>query len=209
MCDSTTSHPRAPEPPTNSNRTLQDLEQLSWLLAHGRDRIMSVLGAVRESRRAVESSAVHKIRHTHDKLREVSSTTEVAATDILNGLERASSLVDELDQHAATSGDTDARAAEVRTALRDELFALMGAMQFQDITSQQLAHASTVLGEAEARLTDIATIFDPASLAKGAVQPRDLPATYDAKASMFGRAERQAVADSVLAQGLVSTTAES
>ncbi len=177
---------------------------LSDMLARGYAEILGVLDSLRQSRHLLERAAVENIQNTHDKLREVSDATETAATDILNGLDRANVMVDDLDAYAAEHGEPDDRASTIRNALRDELFALMGHMQFQDITSQQLNYASAVLTEMESRLANIASAFDPA--AAGAVPPApfapddsDRPVAFDPNASTQNRAERQAMADEIVA----------
>lgn len=176
---------------------------LSDLLARGYAEILGVLDSLRQSRHLLERAAVEKIQHTHDKLREVSNATETAATDILNGLDRANMLVDDLDAYAAEHGEPDDKASGIRGSLRDELFALMGHMQFQDITSQQLNYASAVLTEMETRLANIAKVFDPAVFGvarpEGSVPGVTGPVTYDPNASTQNRAERQAVADEIVA----------
>jgi hypothetical protein len=53
------------------------------------------------------AATVEKIQHTSDKLREVTSATEVAATDILDALDRTQAMVDALDA-ADDAGDRDA-----------------------------------------------------------------------------------------------------
>jgi hypothetical protein len=182
---------------------------LSDLMARGYAEILGVLDSLRQSRNLLERATVDKLQHTHDKLREVSSATETAATDILNGLDRANVMIDDLDAIAVERGDDD-KSAQIRTALRDELFALMGHMQFQDITSQQLNYASAVLTEMEQRLAAIARVFEPGSL--GDEPPPDQPAVvdetprnYDPEASTKNREERQAIADSIIAARRVSS----
>lgn len=176
---------------------------LSDLLARGYAEILGVLDSLRQSRHLLERAAVEKIQHTHDKLREVSNATETAATDILNGLDRANVLVDDLDAYASEHGEPDDKASNIRGSLRDELFALMGHMQFQDITSQQLTYASAVLTEMETRLANIAKVFDPAvfggSRPEGSASQHIGPVTYDPNASTQNREERQAVADEIVA----------
>jgi chemotaxis regulatin CheY-phosphate phosphatase CheZ len=177
---------------------------LSDMLARGYAEILGVLDSLRQSRHLLERAAVEKIQHTHDKLREVSDATETAATDILNGLDHANTMVDALDAYAAEHGEPDEKAGAIRTALRDELFALMGHMQFQDITSQQLNYASAVLTEMETRLAHIARVFDPASFGIAASEPvatadPSAPVTFDPNASTQNREERQAMADQIVA----------
>jgi chemotaxis regulatin CheY-phosphate phosphatase CheZ len=173
---------------------------LSDLLARGYSEIIGVLDSLRQGRHLLERAAVEKIQHTHDKLQEVSATTEVAATDILNGLDRATSMVDELDTLA--TGDGNEKSSAIRAALRDELFALMGHMQFQDITSQQLNYASSVLNDMEARLAQVARAFDPAAYGVQAAERSETDTallTFDPDASTANRAERQAVANEIVA----------
>ena len=184
--------------PTGAGATI-GLVGLSDLLARGYNEILGVLDSLRQGRHLLERAAVERIQHTHDKLQEVSATTEVAATDILNGLDRATSMVDELDVLA--EGDGNEKSSAVRAALRDELFALMGHMQFQDITSQQLNYASSVLNDMEARLAQIARAFDPSVYGVQAAAQDVDPSlhTYDPNASTLNRAERQAAANEIVA----------
>lgn len=116
-------------------------------------------------------------------------------------------MVDELDVVAGEPGEPGepgARGRSLRAALRDELFALVGHMQFQDITSQQLTYASAVLTDTEARLAHLSRVFDPAvfgiSVPTAALAQRSVAsATVDPNASTQNRAERQAVADAIVA----------
>jgi chemotaxis regulatin CheY-phosphate phosphatase CheZ len=180
---------------------------LTTVLTRAYGEIVGTLGKLRESRTVLEKTTVEKLQHMHDKLREVSNATEMAATDILNGLERSVAMVDDMDAKA-NAGDAQG-GADLRNKLRDELFALMGCMQFQDITTQQLSYASSVLVEMETRLAELATILDPATLAGGKVgaaaaaasapAPAAGPATFDPNASVENAAARQAVADEIFA----------
>lgn len=183
-------------PSAASTPVLVTLDRLHELVGAGYAELQRVMEMLRQSRNVLAGPAVERIHHTHDKLREVSAATELAATDILDGLERAGAMVDELDTLA--TDDPAGKAATVRTSLRDELFALMGHMQFQDITSQQLAYASSVLVEMETRLAHLLQIFDPAAVSPAGVAPPPAVA-WDPEASTRNREERQAVADEVVA----------
>ncbi|HUX34099.1 MAG TPA: hypothetical protein VMV51_09505 [Gemmatimonadaceae bacterium] len=164
---------------------------LSHILARAYAEITSVLTNLRESRALLEDAAVERLQHTSDKLREVSNATEMAATDILNRLEVAVGLVDEIE------GVEESRRHEAATTLRDELFAMMGAMQFQDITAQQLSYASSVLVEMEERMTQLARIFDPAAFGTVAGTPTAPSGAFDPEASTENAEVRQAVADAI------------
>jgi hypothetical protein len=132
--------------------------ELPELVLRAYGEIQSGLESLRRSRDVLERTTMEKIHHMGDRIREVNSATEVAATDILDGVDRALALVARLD----TTEDGPER-VRVRGELRDELFEVMGCLQFQDITSQQLTYASSVLYEMESRLANLAQIFDPAS----------------------------------------------
>jgi hypothetical protein len=170
---------------------------LSQVLARGYGEIVGALGSLRESRTVLGRTAGGKLQHTHQKLREVSNATETAAADILDGLDRAVALVNEMDARAA-SGDAHG-GADLRAKLRDELFALVGCMQFQDIAKQQLSYASSVLTEMETRLAEVATLLDPTAIgaANSAAANAPDPATFDPAATVENAEARQAEADRI------------
>lgn len=165
------------------------------------NNISAMLQSLRSSRGTLAQVRVEKLQHTNAKLHEVSSATEVAATGLLDVLDRALGMVDELDALDETG---NGRAVEIRGRLRDELFQAISGLQFQDITSQQLNYASSVLVDMEERLAEVEKAFDPGAI--DALQPsaasfrptRTTPAagvTFDPNASVNGADERQALAD--------------
>lgn len=173
------------------------LAGLPTLLLRAYTEIDSALQTLRQSRTALEQTAVEKLHLTSEKLREVSSATEVAATDILDGLDRAIAMVDDLES-AETEGDTG-KAAGVRQTMRDELFGLMGHLQFQDITTQQLNYASSILSEMENRLVQIARIFDPSlfGLEVPSTSAAHAHAAFDPAATTGAAEQRQALVDEI------------
>lgn len=177
------------------------LNDIAEILNRANTQIIAVLARIREGKAAIEHTAVGRVKVTQDKLREVTSATEDAAINIMDACDRATTLVDELD--AIDSGESPDRAkgAELRGSLRDELFLMMGALQFQDITSQQLAHASSVLDEMEQRMFEVAKLFDPAiSPDSSRAQPspeNSGSSAFDANATMRDSDRRQAVADEI------------
>lgn len=177
------------------------LSELPQILEQANAQILSVLSRLRESRAALQTTALEKLATTHEKIREVTSATEDAAINIMDACDRATQMVDELD--TIDAGDTPDRekAGGIRANLRDELFLMMGALQFQDITSQQLSHASAVLVEMENRLLDVARLFDHNTdhvklMSEGANTAPD-EATYDPNASTLNAETRQALADEI------------
>ena len=180
------------QPPANADRLI-GLGTVTRVLAHAYADVMSTLGSLRETRAILEHVAADRLKTTNDKLLEVSSATEVAATDILDGIERALAMVDSLGGSAATND------AATVAALRDELFRLMGCMQFQDIAAQQLAHASSVLSDMERRLVDIARLFDPTVFGELAMTfSSESVGHFDSHASTKDAEARQALADAVV-----------
>lgn len=181
--------------------------------------IIGIVESLRESRSLLERAAVERLQRTHAKLREVSSATEVAATGMLDGLDRALELVDRLEavddarapRNDAAAGDDAGRAGDdagsVRDELREELHAMVSLLQFQDITAQQLGHASGVLEDIESRLLAVARIFDFDLDDGGDDEPEAPPGrdhadaddhgTCDPDASTLDADSRQAVADEI------------
>ena len=195
--------PAAPSSPADHLRALLNspagqpvgLAALPFILERANAEIQGVLANLRDSRTALETATVEKLQHTSDKLKEVTSATEVAATDILDALDRTQSMVDDLD--AADEAADRERGRDVRDRMREEIFGMMGALQFQDITTQQLAYAASVLSEMEARLLQIAKLFDPAAaMVEAAAQGPD-PRTFDPRATTRHADERQALADEI------------
>jgi|GEM_PF-1857808 hypothetical protein len=90
------------------------------------------------------------------KLIEVSSATEMATSELLDGLDRALLLVDQLEVGPSSSDDD----ADPRDDLREELHTLVTVLQFQDTTKQQLGNASTVLEERMLRLAEVFDLSD-------------------------------------------------
>jgi chemotaxis regulatin CheY-phosphate phosphatase CheZ len=176
------------------------LGDLPHILERANQQILNVLAHLRETRTALQSTAFEKLQATHDKIREVTSATEDAAINIMDACDRANNMVDELDAIDSAETPDRAQATAVRANLRDEIFLMMGALQFQDITSQQLSHASAVLIEMETRLIEVAKLFDSnialeQSVSHIAVAPSEQ--TYDPNATVKNAEGRQALADEI------------
>ncbi|MBC8089320.1 MAG: hypothetical protein H7Z40_18805 [Phycisphaerae bacterium] len=179
---------------------VEGLNEIAAVLNRANTQIIAVLARIREGKLAIESTAVGRVKVTQDKLREVTTATEDAAINIMDACDRATTLVDELDSIDAGETVDRVKSAELRGSLRDELFLMMGALQFQDITSQQLAHASSVLDEMEERMFEVAKLFDPSispELARAEPAVENNSALFDANATMRDSDSRQALADEI------------
>ena len=159
--------------------------------------INKMLESLRAGQQVLQRSAVEKLHHTNTKLHEISSATESATTDIMDGLDRAFLLVDKLD-----GDDVGPRGAEIGEQLRDELFAVMNHLQFQDITSQQLDHASSIIQDMEHYLDEFVVLFDLPTIGAIAGQAplaaRTEPRPYDPCATTLDAEKRQAMVDELL-----------
>jgi hypothetical protein len=135
----------------NHSRPASSLAELLDVMVRARREILDVVESLQRSRGVIQKASLKRLQNSHLKLREVSATTtERAAVDMLDGLDRSLDLVDRLEARgAAHSGPDDDGVAD---DLRDELHSLISLLQFQDITSQQLAYASGVLVDVEERL---------------------------------------------------------
>jgi len=128
----------------------------------------------------------------------VCSATELAATRMMDGLERAHAYVDRLDEIDASGSfdDSIVEAAAVRAKVRDELFAVMGSLQFQDITSQQLGHVAQMLRDIERRLHATSSLLSGGRAEAAVIANEQLP-TFSESASTRNSFERQATADAL------------
>ncbi|HYC33606.1 MAG TPA: hypothetical protein VEB59_15055 [Gemmatimonadales bacterium] len=153
--------------------------------------LAEALNGVRLTREAIQSYSVERLRDTHARLTEVSATTESAALEMLNGLDRSLAHIDAMERDCPASVRTHCH------AIRAEVNQLYGALQFQDIITQQLHGVGALLVEVEQRLEAVASLFDETAAPPNG---EDLPGTpdpacYNPDASMRDTSARQALID--------------
>jgi chemotaxis regulatin CheY-phosphate phosphatase CheZ len=182
------------------SRPASTLAELLEVMVRAHREILEVVESLQRSRGVIQKASVKRLQNTNLKLREVSATTELAAADMLDGLDRALGLVDQLAEggDASAGGEREAAADE----LRDELHGLIGLLQFQDITSQQLAYASGVLEDVEERLVRILEIFGgDRGEGESESEPDEIlweaPIDADPEATARNAPGRQALADEI------------
>lgn len=164
---------------------------------HAQREITDVLQVLHEGRTALQDVPAREIEDSIGKLHEVCAATEAAATRIMDGVDRAQEMIELLDQLAETPGaDGGIEEATVRARLREELFAIIGSLQFQDITSQQLGHVSQMLGDVGRRVHASALLLDGASGEAQALASEAHP-VFAESASTRDVGERQAAADAL------------
>jgi hypothetical protein len=160
-------------------------------------QVMEALSGIRVTRDMIQAYSADSLRATHARISEVNSTTESAAMEMLNGLDRTLAMIDQLQ----AGGTGDASAAGVQfDALRNEVNQLYGCLQFQDIITQQLHGVTAQLAEVEQRMEQVASLFDENLGIRADGAPTRLPgapdpASFNAHASMENVADRQALID--------------
>lgn len=134
-----------------------NLQELPTVLLRAHADIAEILGGIRLTREAIQAHAVEQIRETKDKLSSVTTTTESATLELMNGLDRSLELVDSLESQSGGSASADGF-----QEIRQQLSALYHHLQFQDITAQQLQGVTHSLVELESRVAGVAALFDRA-----------------------------------------------
>jgi hypothetical protein len=134
-----------------------NLLELPAVLLRAHANIAEILGGIRLTREAIQAHAVERIRETQDKLSSVTSTTESATLELMNGLDRSLELIDSLEAQAGASASADGF-----QQIRQQVSALYNHLQFQDITAQQLQGVTHSLLDLESRVAAVAALFDRA-----------------------------------------------
>ena len=187
--------------------------ELSRTLLRAYAETVGIIDRIRQSCGMIDTAGADKLQQMHGRLTEVSSATEVAATDILDGLTRTLALVDALDAPELPPADERHR---MLASVREELNGVAHNLQFQDITAQQLAHIASLLEDMRRRSNQMMEIFVPQITSFARETPRGTPAvrprqaapaplqpsplrSFDPDASMGSSNERQAIADEIFA----------
>lgn len=145
-----------------------------------------------------------------EKLDKVTSATEMAATEVMNivdnvisRLNKMSESLDLIEQNQEIPGSCVESVKENTASIRaeidgsqDDLFSIMNALQFQDITTQQINSISETITNVHIRLAELLKGFEEdgitiANLKKVAYDPN---AEYNFEKS----AESQKIADEVM-----------
>lgn len=183
----------------------EPVASLPNILRRTSQEITAVLNSLYRSRVLLEQAAVPRLQRTHVRLKAVTQATESATHDMLDKLDHASLLIDEIGVRITTGiPAADKEALQLHADLREEAHRLVMCLQFQDIVTQQIGYATHVLEETERRMTQLAsqfktTVFGQAELE--AVDEVEWSAPFDPDATTTCPRERQAVADDVFGDG--------
>ncbi len=90
------------------------------------------------------------------------------------------------------------RISEMSSISQNNAFMIMDALQFQDITSQQIQHASTLLEDIEERLHHLLAAFDGDEIPEVLERPEKPERAYDPDADIKGKNQNEV--DSIVNQ---------
>lgn len=172
--------------------------------------VTGLLENVRQLRDPLVESQ-RKVPQATSQLDKITEQTEAAAhrmldvvekmtqreEDVIKGLTQLQGLI-EPERH----GDVAMLVAAVREkaeANLNDAYAMMEALQFQDITSQQMNHAASLLEDIEDRLQNILGVFGPdgKALPQGAADKVRRERAFDPHADVNHNQARQADIDSM------------
>lgn len=141
------------------------------------------------------------------QLEKVTQQTEQATHQVLDAiekiLEREEKLLEGLKSLNDEVGDNSAVTEMIKTfggwvqENLDSAFDIMNTLQFQDITAQQMQHASQVLEEIQGRLHKLMGTIDGAEFAD---EPEKVARAYDPNATFVRDGDEQAEIDELMRQ---------
>ena len=147
-----------------------------------------------------------KVPQATTQLDKISEQTEAAAHQMLDKVEtitqRESEVIAGLEQlrdAAADHGQRDRLTSVIGKANKnlDDAYLIMDALQFQDITSQQMSHAASLLEEIEAKLQKIVSAIGGAAMAGTDVIRTKKERVFDPHADLFEKKTNQADVDQI------------
>jgi len=190
-------------------QTLQDRLQFEL-----RDLAESIFGLVEKFKSLQNplTESQEKVPRATQQLDKISEQTEAAAHQMLDRIdnitERETAIVSELTElKEAMASVADEKInqrfdslIEKANANCDDAFMIMDALQFQDITSQQMNHAASLLEDIENKLNQIVGVMGGAAeeLAQGPADKKTR--AYDPHADLFEKKNDQATIDDLFSK---------
>ena len=144
-----------------------------------------------------------------EKLDKVTSATEMATTEVMNivdnvieRLNKMSTNLGEIDEQIEKESNLSESIKEKTEVIRqevdgsqDDLFSIMNALQFQDITTQQINSIANVIDTVQAKLGELLQGFDEEGFK---VKIRNAAFDADAEFDFKRSAESQQIADEII-----------
>lgn len=191
--------------PLFSEKVRDELEKLTVSINDIMENLRKMESPIIESRESLPKA--------NAQLDKISAQTEKAAHQMLDMVEqiieqqeKAGQLTDEIVAFFKKSRSKDrdvysekvARLKEIATLSQNNAFLIMDALQFQDITAQQMNHASTLLEDIEGRLQNLLNVFDGEDIPESETSLRQERA-FDPDADLFD-GKNQSEVDSIVSQ---------
>ena len=141
---------------------LTEKANLTYQLVH------NVIDSIHSSRKELKMSVDGLLKQTGNQLHKITSTTQDATNKILDEADKLNSdqdiIIGKLDElKKAAAGDaTDAIIEEIKGMVysnQESTFNIMGHLQFQDITAQQIAGAYSLLSDTEKTLIYVSNLM--------------------------------------------------
>ncbi len=168
------------------------------------DIIKDIINSVSQSRAQLKGAVEGLIKQTGDQITKVTSATEEATNKMLDVsdtlTEKQNTLIEKIDKIIEEKPDLTSLFEEIKEDIysqQDDTFMILDHLQFQDITSQQLEGAFSMLGQIEEKLLLIAKLLeglDELSFKK----MEKSSAVFDSNAEFKDQAETQAEIDKLL-----------
>lgn len=188
-------------------------------ILHELTTLADSINEIVESYRKLRSPLVEsqeRVPRAAEQLDKISAQTEAAAhrmLDVIEGItQREQEVVDDLhalnaeltsDEQARLGGRIDALIAKSQ-ANCDDAYAIMDALQFQDITAQQLGQALSLLEELDTKLVDMVSVLKgemgQVAGATEQMKKRSAQLAFDPHADMYEKKTNQADIDNMFSQ---------
>jgi chemotaxis regulatin CheY-phosphate phosphatase CheZ len=167
--------------------------------------INEIIGNFKKLKNPIRESQV-KVPMATNQLDKISEQTEAATNHMLDLIENISVREEEVinglneikeqmpDGNEKISGMLDNVIEKANVNVNDA-FTIMNALQFQDITSQQMNHAASLLEEIETKLTQICRVFGISSEFEEHKDKKER--VYDPHADLYEKKTEQKDVDSL------------
>ena len=181
-----------------------ELSDVPFTLDKTYEIIKDIINSVSQSRVQLQGAVEGLIKKTGDQITKVTSATEEATQkmlDVSDALtEKQNNLVDRLDKLIEQNPELKNEFEEIKNDIyeqQDDAFMILDHLQFQDITSQQLEGAFSMLGQIEEKLLTIAKLLE--GLDKLSFKKMEKSnAVFDSEAEFKDQSDTQAEIDKLL-----------
>ena len=192
---------------SNSNNLQQNVQNDIAKLTNA---IIEIISNFKKLQNPIQESQV-KVPMATDQLDKISEQTEAATNHMLDLIENVSIREEEVikglrevkgllpEGNEKISNRIDELIEKINVNVNDA-FTIMNALQFQDITSQQMDHAASMLEEIESKLTQICKMFGISPEMTGEETRDKKERVYDPHADLYEKKTEQKDVDTIFDQ---------